>query len=357
MKNLYLLVTVFLIVGSVYSQKATIKFKHEKHDFGTIKEVDGKKDYKFEFTNTGKAPLMILKVKPSCGCTSTDYTKQPILPGKDGYIIASYDPKGRPGKFNKSIAVTTNADVPTKKISFSGTVIPKKKGIAEMYPVSFNGLRFKSKDFMLMKVKNTEVKTDTFGFVNTGEQLAKLSFSNIPSFVKIQFFPESVKPKQKGYVKVSYDGSKVGKWGYVRDQIYLMINGEKVKNNMFTITTTISEDFTKLSPSEIVNAPKLKLDKKKVDFGEVSAGDLLKCNFELTNEGKSDLVVRKLKANYSFVKTTLDKTTIKPNETVILKVEFDTKGKRGRQSCNIKLITNDPKRSSNLLFVRARVRN
>ena len=99
----------------------------------------------------------------------------------------------------------------------------------------------------------------------------------------------------------------------------------------------------------------MRLTNKRHDFGEVKQGEKLQCTFEFKNEGKSDLEIRKIKPNFSYVKATIDKTTIKANEKAIINVVFDTKGKRGKQSCNIKLITNDPKKSSNLLYVKAKV--
>ncbi len=86
----------------------TIKFASDTHDFGTLQEGDPA-EAEFVFTNTGKEPLMIQKVQPSCGCTTPFYSKDPVAPGKTGTIKASYGTKGRPGSFNKSISVTSSA--------------------------------------------------------------------------------------------------------------------------------------------------------------------------------------------------------------------------------------------------------
>jgi len=72
-----------LVVGFAFQSNAqgAIKFKAEKHDFGKI--VEGTQaSYSFEFTNTGKAPVVISNVQPSCGCTTPEWTREPIMPGK-----------------------------------------------------------------------------------------------------------------------------------------------------------------------------------------------------------------------------------------------------------------------------------
>jgi hypothetical protein len=94
-------------------------FSTENHNFGTIAEGPAA-DYTFTFRNTGKEPIILQKVQPACGCTAADYTKEPILPGKEGYVKASYSTQGRPGPFTKTIAVMSNAGA--KTLTFTGTV-------------------------------------------------------------------------------------------------------------------------------------------------------------------------------------------------------------------------------------------
>jgi hypothetical protein len=63
-----------------------LKFEKTHHDFGTIKEDDGPVTYVFKFKNTGTAPLKLNNVQPACGCTASEWTKEDIAPGKEGYV-------------------------------------------------------------------------------------------------------------------------------------------------------------------------------------------------------------------------------------------------------------------------------
>ena len=108
MKNYSLAILLLLFVLTSFSQKPNISFEESEHNFGDIEEKGGKVSHKFMFTNNGKNPLRILSVKPSCGCTTPDWTKDEIKPGNQGYIIAEYNPKGRPGVFRKSLSIVTN---------------------------------------------------------------------------------------------------------------------------------------------------------------------------------------------------------------------------------------------------------
>tara|TARA_Y100000588_G_C13917819_1_gene780146 strand:+ start:379 stop:750 length:372 start_codon:yes stop_codon:yes gene_type:complete len=108
MKNYSLASLLLFFVLTSFSQKSNISFDEREHNFGDIEEKGGKVSHKFMFTNNGKNPLRILSVKPSCGCTTPDWTKDEIKPGNQGYIIAEYNPKGRPGVFRKSLSIVTN---------------------------------------------------------------------------------------------------------------------------------------------------------------------------------------------------------------------------------------------------------
>ncbi|OSZ81888.1 hypothetical protein CAP35_01045 [Chitinophagaceae bacterium IBVUCB1] len=96
-----------------------MEFKVDIHDFGTIAEGPDA-EVKFEFKNTGKEPIIVATATASCGCTAPEYSKEPVLPGKKGYIKAVYHSAGRPGPFNKAITVTSNAGV--KVLTIKGTV-------------------------------------------------------------------------------------------------------------------------------------------------------------------------------------------------------------------------------------------
>ncbi len=96
-----------------------IDFKSESFDFGTIPEGPSA-EHVFLFKNTGKEPIVIQRVQPSCGCTAPDWSKEPIAPGKTGMVKATYGTQGRPGHFEKTMTVFTNAGV--KTVSFKGTV-------------------------------------------------------------------------------------------------------------------------------------------------------------------------------------------------------------------------------------------
>ena len=123
MKQLVTILFIGLISFSVKAQDkvAKIEFKTDVIDYGTIeKGADGVRV--FEFTNTGDAPLIITKVKSSCGCTIPKKPEKPIMPGESGEIEVKYD-TNRVVPFRKTITITSNADTPNVALKIKGTVV------------------------------------------------------------------------------------------------------------------------------------------------------------------------------------------------------------------------------------------
>ncbi|GHT35820.1 hypothetical protein FACS189434_14040 [Bacteroidia bacterium] len=110
-------------------QGAGIVFVEQTHDFGKIQEANGAATTVFEFTNNGSEPLILSEVRASCGCTTPDWTKEPIASGAKGYVKATYNAKGRPGQFTKSITVKSNAagESATVVLTIKGEVIPEQQ--------------------------------------------------------------------------------------------------------------------------------------------------------------------------------------------------------------------------------------
>lgn len=100
---------------------STIVWKTETVDVGEIPQGTPKAIV-YEFKNTGKTAVVITNVKGSCGCTATDYTKEPILPGKSAKVTATYNAANK-GAFTKTVTVTTSAEETPKILTLKGTVI------------------------------------------------------------------------------------------------------------------------------------------------------------------------------------------------------------------------------------------
>lgn len=102
-----------------------VTFEKSVHDFGKVAESAGSVSCEFVFKNIGTAPFIIQRVQASCGCTTPDYTNEPVLPGKEGKIKVTYSTTGRPVIINKDITVFSNVPDSIYRLNIKGEVIRK----------------------------------------------------------------------------------------------------------------------------------------------------------------------------------------------------------------------------------------
>jgi hypothetical protein len=120
-----LLFALVLFVGISVSAQSSVKFKTATHTFGKIAQ-NKPVTYEFIFTNTGKKPLVIETATAGCGCTTPEYTKQPIAAGKTEKIKVTYNAANL-GAFVKDVTVKfANIAEPTI-LKIDGEVVAKKK--------------------------------------------------------------------------------------------------------------------------------------------------------------------------------------------------------------------------------------
>lgn len=127
--TLLLLLAAFFFSGAQESAPPAdaLKIKETEHDFGKIPQ--GKPVYySFEVTNTGKEALKIDNVQASCGCTTPEWSREPIAPGTSTVIKVGYNAAAE-GYFDKSINVIYNNNQ-SKQLKIKGTVWKAPEGAA-----------------------------------------------------------------------------------------------------------------------------------------------------------------------------------------------------------------------------------
>ncbi len=127
--TLIVLLATFFFAGAQGNSTTEdlLKLKESEHDFGKIPQ--GKPVYyNFEIVNTGKEPLKLDDVHASCGCTTPEWSRDPIAPGATAIIKVGYNAAAE-GGFTKPITITYNTNQ-TKQLTIKGTVWKAPEGSA-----------------------------------------------------------------------------------------------------------------------------------------------------------------------------------------------------------------------------------
>lgn len=347
MKTPILLTAAMLAGLSAIGQ--TIDFKSTKHDYGKINEDDGVAYHQFEFKNNGDAPLIIKNAQASCGCTTPEWPKNPIAPGQTGVIKVGYNPAGRPNNFSKSITVHSNAKQSSVVLTITGFVNPHVKTVDEIYRQQIGDLRFKQTHLSIGKAVLGTIKTDTLQFLNKGMMEARVAVNKAKNqdFINFRVIPEAVKPNEFGQIIVEYDPDKRNDWGFVHDRFWLTVNDNRL-DKQISISSTIEEDFSKQQGEP----PVASFATTSYDFGnEHPEGKMVEYEFKLSNKGKSDLIIRKVKPSCGCTVVHPENSVIAPGKSTNIKAQMRTNGYSGRQTKSVTVITNDPKQPSTVLRI------
>ncbi|MDF1575287.1 MAG: DUF1573 domain-containing protein [Bacteroidales bacterium] len=357
MKRRFLLICLAAFMMPLMSQtvQPKISFNEIEHDFGKFREADGKVSYKFEFVNTGGSDLIIQNVSASCGCTAPRWTREPVPPGGKGYVAATYDPAGRPGAFRKYVTVISNSNPGSVRLTIAGEVEPKPRTIEDDYRYAMGPLRLQSNHLAFGNLKHTANTEKQLEVINNSDENVSVAFQRVPGHVTIKMEPATLKPGQKGMIIAGYSAPERNDWGFVIDRMPLDINGKTERTYSLVVSANIEEDFSALSEAELARAPVIHVDDTEFQFGKISQGEKVEHTYVLSNSGKSDLLIRKVKASCGCTAVQPEKNVIAPGESVNIKTVFNSAGKLGNQNKTVTIITNDPRKSKLILWVKGEV--
>jgi hypothetical protein len=193
--------------------QGVLTFESADHDFGKVPEGT-MAAYEFKFKNTGNQPIVIASAQASCGCTTPDWTKTPVMPGKSGIVKAVYNSAGRPGVFAKTITVMSNATEGSKVLSLKGTVLTKEEIKASLTPAQLAAsprLVLERPTYDFGRIEAGQQATARIGVRNAGHKDLVLSTISSPCYcVGYRSAPTPIKPGQSAVIELVYTQRAVG---------------------------------------------------------------------------------------------------------------------------------------------------
>ena len=350
MKKVLSVLTLALCATVMMGQQAVITFDRTDHDFGTINEGDGRVTTVFEFKNEGMEPLLLSNVRASCGCTTPNWTREPVEPGQSGKITVTYNPNGRPGNFKKTITITSNATQPTTYLYIHGVVQPKPAKPVNQYPVQMGELALKAKSVNFGTIKKGQKVNHEIEYANhtDHEITVDLATRAEDNFLISQVTLGTVKPAETGKFMFVFDSEVCKLYGPVELAAFGEVNGKAIHNDEYKISfkAEVDEDFSNLSVADRQQAPILVAD-EVIDLGEVPAGKKVKKAVSLQNAGVNPLIVHRAYNANEFMNVLAPKGALKSGKKGELKIELTAimDGEpmpQGAYSREIVIITNDP---------------
>lgn len=348
---------LFFASEALGQQVRPLQFQELIHDFGYVDQEGGPVSYSFQFANVGDRPIRILSVQASCGCTTPDWTREPVPPGKGGFIQASYDPKGRPGYFNKSLTVTTDADSNPVILQIKGQVsMGSELAAVSEFRSLMGSWQLKTRSLNMGKVfRADEFTVREFPLYNGGERPVTFLKVEGPSYIKAEVIPSTLPPRAQGKIRILYNGAQRDAYGFQSDRIDIHTDDEDMPVKSITVYATLEDHFPVMTREELQKAPVLRILGVPFDLGKIQQQKDSRHLITLRNDGKSRLTINAIQPNCSCITTTLAEKEIRPGEESTLEILFNPQDRLGTQQKSIMIYSNDPQNPAQRIVFNAYV--
>lgn len=95
-----------------------------------------------------------------------------------------------------------------------------------------------------------------------------------------------------------------------------------------------------IEPQQLSGTTNIEFDEEIYDFGSLISGEIVIATFKFTNTGDHNLVIKKIESDCGCVTAKFSKTAVKPGNSGIIELEFDSSGMFGNQFKSIEINAN-----------------
>ena len=333
-----------LAVCTVAYGGAKIEWNHTNHDFGAFQESMGAVTALFTLYNRGDETLVITGARANCGCTSPVLSADEIAPGDSATLAVTYDPDGRPGRFEKKIYIDSNTNPKRSTLSISGVCIGSPQSVNLRYPVEIGPLRMAHSAALLGAVERGHIKSVYESGYNASTDTLRPVVESTPRWLDVSVLKEVVEPGEGASFNFFVKSELIPEWDLVTDTVTIRPFAGSSDFYRMPVIITVKEDFGKLTAKDIERAPVASITSKPdepilLDRAVVTTG------FEITNNGKSPLKIRRVYTTTPHVRFNIKKgVSVKPGKNLFVPVAISDKslGSAKAAVMVVTVVTNDP---------------
>ena len=336
-------ILLFSLASAAFSFAAdSARWLESSHLFGLISESGGKVSHDFLMVNDGSSPLLITRVRTSCGCTASSFSRHSIAPGDTARITLTYNPLHRPGPFFTNAYVYIEGQSLYHTLSISGTVIADPQSIDSRYPVSVGALRLERRILPFGEIKMGKTRSQYISAFNPSPDTLLVSFSHLPSHLRAKISPSKVPPHHTATIIVYFDSSRCPQWALNIDTFSVetspaLRHSDAIAGiSHFTTSADVVEDFSALTTSQRREAPVAVLSASRLIISPSG-----RASFTITNKGLSPLIIRRIFAHHIDISVSCPVEEILPQQSTTVSLSVSPALLKGILNSHITIVTND----------------
>lgn len=338
--------TLYILAAVALTAIAQPRFASntEMHNFGQV-EWKHSATAQYTITNTGDQPLVLTEVEPDCACSVAQWTQTPIQPGEKGTISVTFDAEAL-GRFQKSVAIYTNAQPHLVYLKFNGEVVQKITDFTKAHPYLIGQIRIDKNNLDFPDMQHGEQSVMQISVVNLSDRPYEPILMHLPPYLQMEKEPNVLQKGEKGLITLTLDSEKLTDFGLTQTSVYLArFAGDKVgEENEIPVSAILLPDFSGMTDAEKANAPVINLSSKDLDMAPMlTKKTKARQDITITNQGRAPLQISKLQVFHPAVGVSLKKSVLQPGESTRLRVTVEKKNiGKTRRHLRLLMITNDP---------------
>ena len=322
--RLLFLLSPLLFLSGLHAQDFRLKWLQNSYDFGTFKEAAGPRTGQVQFVNLGPDTTMITRVRPSCGCTGAEFTRDPIPPGDTATVWFTYNPANRPGRFEKTVKVYVGEQQQLKVIHIKGTIIGAPSSLRASYPVEAGPLRLSDTLIDFGTFAYNEARHKFLRAYNQGTLPLRPHVEGAPGAVDIKFSADTVLPGDIFTISLYFNSRKDPQLGAAEYPMTIYADsGDGAPALSLTARAEVLPPIAQLTSEEQEKAGRLDLPEPVVEVKTSSHASKVKFSFPVVNSGKSELRIMRVYSRADAVKITRIPSRLAPGKKAEVHGEID----------------------------------
>lgn len=345
-----------VMIPSVAFGEYTLRPLSEVLDFGVIKEEAGPSTKRILLLNEGPDDTYIREVRPSCGCTGADFKKGNIAPGDTAWVSVTYNPKGRPGPFDKTVRIITGDDSERQVVKIQGTVIGTPETLQANYPYEMGALRVSDTILDMGTVADGASRHKFVNAYNQSSDTLRIELKSSSPILEAALYPLAIGPGDVAtfsfYLTTrNLPADSIGQKSYTTT-IYTVGNEGRKEIGEIETRAKIIRQSEGLTSEGISNSPRLAIRKNIIALEGIKPGSRRDFSIMLENDGGSTLRIINILCNDSSIEIGEIPEEIKSGSRAAIKCRYKKPKKtRGAVRIPIEIYSSDPLHPLQTLFV------
>ncbi len=341
-KQFIILIITILASIDVFGQ---LHIEKSVHDFGLISEEGGVQSCRFVAVNQGKEPIVIVDIVTTCGCTTPEFSRKPILAGEQTEIVVSYDPYNRPGIFDRQLYLYGPQNKRLGTLTIRGRVEPRVRSVEERFPIELkDGLRLAATMVTIPHIYIGTPMQSAVSIINASDKPHRLRLEPTSSSGLLRItYPEQLAAGEQTAINVYYEiAPEKPIYGAIRDVFTLYIDDQPSEKKLVVHGIAVDKPTKTLKEFP----PKMEFSENILKFGALNRyAKPIEQRLSIRNEGSSELIIRAVECDKRITTDLQAQTRIPAGGQSLVTIRLDpSRCDYGFVTAWLTLVTNEPNR-------------